>query len=165
MQGRLQLKNAWYINISYLDIGVSLRVSSSDFLQSLHLYNSKDIEVPARGTPSATMVPRSVGRREVLTGWLPPTALQSSVIPLLCCLLPHHLYSKFPTYEPSSCELSKMWMCAQMSHTLVPVSGVHCHVGVFSTNGCAFVYFTVQYWIEYRSTVSLFQAQEVRKQA
>ena len=30
---------------------------------------------------------------------------------------------------------------------------------------CAFVYFTAQYCIEYSSTVSLFQAQDVQKQA
>ena len=48
---------------------------------------------------------------------------------------------------------------------LVHVSGVHCHVRASSTSGCAFVYFTVQYCIEYGSTVSLFQAQDVQKQA
>ena len=25
-------------------------------------------------------------------------------------------YSKSPTYEPSSCELSKMWTCVHMSN-------------------------------------------------
>ena len=30
-----------------------------------------------------------------------------------------------------------------------------------STSGCAFEYFTVQYYIEYSSTVSLFQTQDV----
>ena len=47
---------------------------------------------------------------------------------------------------------------------LVHVSGVHCHVRASFTNGCAFVYLTVQYCIDYSSTVSLFQAQDVRKQ-
>ena len=35
------------------------------------------------------------------------------------------------------------------SHKLVHVSGVHCHVCAASTSGCAFVYFPVQYCIEY----------------
>ena len=47
---------------------------------------------------------------------------------------------------------------------LVHVSGIHCHMHASSTSGCAFVYFTVQYCIEYSSTVSLFQAQDVQKQ-
>ena len=51
------------------------------------------------------------------------------------------------------------------SHKLVHMSVIHCHVRASSTSGCAFVYFTVQYYIEYSSTVSLFQAQDVRKQA
>ena len=50
------------------------------------------------------------------------------------------------------------------SRKFAPVSGVHCHVRASSTSGCAFVYFTVQYCIEYGSTVSLFQAQDVQKQ-
>ena len=44
---------------------------------------------------------------------------------------------------------------------LVHVSGIHCHVRASSTSGCAFVYFTVQYCIEYNGTVCLFQAQDV----
>ena len=51
------------------------------------------------------------------------------------------------------------------SRKLVHESGVHCHVRASSTSGCAFMYFTVQYCIEDSSTVSLFQAQDVRKQA
>ena len=51
------------------------------------------------------------------------------------------------------------------SRKLVHMPGVLCHMPVSSTSGCAFVYFTVQYCIEYSSTVSLFQAQDVRKQA
>ena len=45
---------------------------------------------------------------------------------------------------------------------LVHVSGVHCNMRASSTSDCAFVYFTVQNCIEYSSTVSLFQAQDVR---
>ena len=37
------------------------------------------------------------------------------------------------------------------------MSGVHCHMHAFSTSSCAFVYFTVQYYIEYSSTVSYFK--------
>ena len=40
-----------------------------------------------------------------------------------------------------------------------------CVLCASSTSGCAFVHFTVQYCLEYSSTVSLFQAQDVRKQA
>ena len=77
-----------------------------------------------------------------------------------------HGYSRSPSTEPSSCELTKMQTCVPMSnHLLVHVSGVPCHVHASSTSGCAFVYFTVQYCIEYSSTVSLFQAQDVWKQA
>ena len=43
---------------------------------------------------------------------------------------------------------------------LVHMSGVLCHVCASSTGGCAFVYFTVQYCVEHRSTVSLFQTQD-----
>ena len=46
---------------------------------------------------------------------------------------------------------------------LVHVSGAHGHMLVCITcSGCGFVYFTVQYYKEYSSTVSLFQAQDVR---
>ena len=41
---------------------------------------------------------------------------------------------------------------------LVHVSGVHCHVNASSASGCAFVYLTAQYCIEYSSTASLFQS-------
>ena len=33
---------------------------------------------------------------------------------------------------------------------------LYCHLNTFSISGCAFVYFTVQYSIEYSSSVSLF---------
>ena len=45
------------------------------------------------------------------------------------------------------------------SRRLVHVSGAHCHV--CAASGCAFVYF-VQYCIEYRNSVSLFQSQDVQ---
>ena len=47
---------------------------------------------------------------------------------------------------------------------LVHVSGEHCYVHASSTSVCAFVYFIVQYCIEYSGTISLFQAQDVQKQ-
>ena len=40
------------------------------------------------------------------------------------------------------------------SRKLVHVPGVHCHVRASSTSGCAFVYFTVQYCIEYSIFIS-----------
>ena len=43
------------------------------------------------------------------------------------------------------------------SHKLVHMFGIHCHVCASSTCGWIFVYF-----IEYSSTVSLFQAKDVR---
>ena len=46
----------------------------------------------------------------------------------------------------------------------VHVSAVHCHMYASSMKG-AFMYFTVQYCIEYSCTVSLFQAQDVQKPA
>ena len=55
------------------------------------------------------------------------------------------IYTKSFTYEPSNSEFSKMWMCC--SHVellkLVLMTGVH-YVRKSSTNGCAFVYSTVQ---------------------
>ena len=47
------------------------------------------------------------------------------------------------------------------SHKLVYKSGVHFHMCVSSTSGCALVCLTVQCYIEYSSTVSVFQAQDV----
>ena len=44
------------------------------------------------------------------------------------------------------------------------MSGLHCHVRASSTSDGACVYFTVQCCIEYSSTVSSFQAQDVQKQ-
>ena len=49
--------------------------------------------------------------------------------------------------------------------TIVHMSGVHCHMHASSKSSYAFVHFTVQYCIEYSSTVSSFQPQDVRKQA
>ena len=50
----------------------------------------------------------------------------------------------------------------------VQVSDMHCHMHASSTSVHAFVYFieysTVQYHIEYNSTIFLFQAQNVFKQ-
>jgi len=40
------------------------------------------------------------------------------------------------------------------------MSDIHCHVHASSTSGYAFVHFTVQYGIDYSSTVPLFQVQE-----
>ena len=58
-----------------------------------------------------------------------------------------------------------MQTCVHVSRQvkLVHRSGVHCHIYASCTNGCAFVYFTVQYYIEYSSAVSSFQAQDVWK--
>ena len=45
------------------------------------------------------------------------------------------LLHKSPTYEPSSCELSKMRACVCMfNHKLVPVSGIHCEMCASSTS-------------------------------
>ena len=69
-------------------------------------------------------------------------------------------------YEPSSFKLKDANVCSLIQTCkLVHVSGIHCHMHASSTNGCAFVYFIVHYYIEYSSTVSLFQVQVVQKQA
>lgn len=47
------------------------------------------------------------------------------------------------------------------SRKLVHVSGVHFHMCVSSTSGRAIVCLTVQYCIEYSTTASIFQAQDV----
>ena len=49
------------------------------------------------------------------------------------------------------------------SRKLAHGSGAHCHLCESFTSGCAFVYLTVRYCIEHRTTVSLFQAQDLRK--
>ena len=46
---------------------------------------------------------------------------------------------------------------------LVHMSGIHFHEYASFASGSAFVYFTVEYYVEYRSTVCLFQAQDVQK--
>lgn len=43
------------------------------------------------------------------------------------------------------------------------MSGIHFNEYAFFASGSAFVYFTVEYCVEYRSTVCLFQAQDVQK--
>ena len=60
-------------------------------------------------------------------------------------------HSKSSTYESSSCRTFKtanMHLLVQ-SHELVHLSGLHCHMRASSTSGCAFVYFIVQYCIDY----------------
>ena len=88
-------------------------------------------------------------------------------VKLRCVLKALVHFSKPPTYEPSKLQTFKDEIVHShvQSRKLVHVSGVHCHVHASSTSGCAFVYFTVQYCIEYSSTVSLFQAQDVWDQA
>ena len=50
-----------------------------------------------------------------------------------------------PTDEPLFQTFKGMNLCPHVqSCKLVHVSGVPCHVHVFSASGCAFVYFTVQ---------------------
>lgn len=56
-------------------------------------------------------------------------------------------------------------MCLLVQSCVVHVYGVHCHGCSSSTSDYVFVYFTVQYYIEYSSTISVFQAQVVWKQA
>ena len=46
---------------------------------------------------------------------------------------------------------------------LVHVCGITCHVCISSKSSYTFLYFTVQYYLEYSSTVALFQAQDVQK--
>ena len=52
-----------------------------------------------------------------------------------CLRFPYFLLHKSPTYEPSSCELSKMRTCICMSNQkLVHVSGIHCQIHASSTS-------------------------------
>ena len=60
-------------------------------------------------------------------------------------------HSKSSTYESSSCRTFKnanMHSLVQ-SRELVHLPGLHRHMRASSTSGCAFVYFIVQYCIEY----------------
>ena len=69
------------------------------------------------------------------------------------------LYNKSPTHQPS-CELSKMQTCVHMSNHVSQFTCLAYSVTCVHPlqSGCVFVYFTVQYCIEYSSTVSLFLA-------
>ena len=72
-------------------------------------------------------------------------------------------YSKPHAYERSYRKHSKMRTFICMSnHMLVHMSGIHCHMCASSTSGC--VLCILLYCIEYSSTVSLFQGQDVQKQ-
>ena len=72
-------------------------------------------------------------------------------------------YGKIHAYELSYCKLSKMRTCTCMSnHMLVHMSGMHCHVCILYKGLCLCI---LLYCIEYSSMVSLFQAQNVQKQA
>ena len=54
---------------------------------------------------------------------------------MTCLRFPCVLLHKSPTYEPSSCELSKMRACVCVSnHKLVHVSGIHCQMCASSTS-------------------------------
>ena len=78
------------------------------------------------------------------------------------------MYSKIPYMQSSSCECTfkdEDGLLHVQSHKSVRVSGVRCPVRAFSTCGCAFVYFTEHHCVGYSTTVSLFQAQDVQKQA
>ena len=83
----------------------------------------------AKGREPSRMAPRYLeesGRMELTEG----RRLRARVwkrYQQLCC--GHTYHTKTPTYEHSSCELSKTRMCIRMSnHVLVHVSGVHCHM-------------------------------------
>ena len=76
------------------------------------------------------------------------------------------LNSESLMYEPSSFKLKDANVCSPIQTCkLVHMSGIHSHMHASSTNGCAFVYLCVQYYIEYNSTVSLLHVQVVQKQA
>ena len=72
--------------------------------------------------------------------------------------VPYTQTFKFPTFEGANV-LSQV-----QSHVLVHACDAHCHMCA-SSRGCAFVGFIVQHCIENSSAVSLFQAQDVQKQA
>ena len=72
-------------------------------------------------------------------------------------------YSKPPTDQPSSQKLSKTQTCSHVqSCKLVHVSGIHCHMCASSIQ--IVLLCTIQYWIQYSSTVCLFQALDVQEQ-
>ena len=52
------------------------------------------------------------------------------------------IYSKSPTYSPSSYELLKIWTHIHVCNhiKLVHMSGVYCHMGASSTRVRAFLY-------------------------
>ena len=74
-----------------------------------------------------------------------------------------HTYSKSPTYKLWTFKDANLCSFVQ-SYKLAHMSGVHCHVYASSIGDYAFVYFTVQYYIEYSGTVSLLQAWDAWKQ-
>lgn len=69
------------------------------------------------------------------------------------------MYTKSSPCEPSSCKISRMHMYVHTSnHSLVQVTSIYGHLCASPTSGYASVYFTVQYCVEYSTTLSLFQA-------
>ena len=76
-------------------------------------------------------------------------------------------YSKPPTNKTFKLRPSKDVIVCSCVHSqkLVHLSGVLYPVSTPSTSGCTFMYFTVLYCVEYSSSLSLLQAQNVQKQA
>ena len=133
-------------------------------LSSVHLFfNPKDY-----GPPGSFV--HGISQTRILE-WVAISFSNSGIKPESSCIAGRVFNAesqakpKSLTQEPSNCELSKMQTCVHVSRQvkLVHRSGVHCHIYASCTNGCAFVYFTVQYYIEYSSAVSSFQAQDVWK--
>ena len=91
---------------------------------------------------------------------LSPPALQVDSLMLSHKRSPSPLHKNLQIANFQKCKRVRVSRQVKLVHR----SGAHCHICASRTNGCAFVYFTVQYYIEYSSTASLFQAQDVQKQ-
>ena len=115
------------------------------FLSSVHLFfNPKDC-----GPPGSFVHGTSQTR---ILEWVAISFPNSGIKPEPSCIAARFFNAKSQakpkslTQEPSNCELSKMQRCVCVSRQvkLAHRSGVHCHICASCTNGCAFVYFTVQ---------------------
>ena len=69
---------------------------------------------------------------------------------------------KSPTYEPSSCELSKIRTCVSMSNHLSQFTFLEYTATCMQPLQVVVLLCTLQYCIEYNSIVSLFQARSAR---
>ena len=93
---------------------------------------------------------------------LSSTWYYSIILFLFYCFSPPLKYNKFPTYEPSSCELSKSQMCVCISNLVSKFICLAYIVTCVHPLQVVVLLCTLQCCIEYSSIVYLFKAQYVQ---